>query len=578
MTKIRYSRFLFFVLSVIFLYGGTTLGATFPVSTTQQLRQALLDAAGNGEADTILLADGTYATTDDGGGTFIFSDSQNYDLTLQGSSPKAVMLSGENTDQVLLFNSTTSTATIHLVNISVVNGNTTEDGGGIQTGEHYSVSITNCRISGNMAGGYGGGFYGIGPLTAANSTLENNTAGSSGGGFYGGGQLTVTNSAITGNTAGTSGGGFYAMESPSGAKSAIVKNSTISGNTAGGYGGGFYADGSSERTTTVTNSILSDNTASSGGAGFFTNGAATVINSIFIRNIPSESIYLNDLGDNYILNSIFIDNDNYDVAGAQNVTATIHNNYIDESKIDMDASTNENIFDGNLDFEDETTGDFHIGPASILIDEGTTSIPGVTFPDGDFDGNLRIVGESIDIGPFEFSATRPIIDSFTYAGFPEVLSEITFTITATPHTGRTIETYEIDFGDGMFTPAGAVATHVYTAAGDYTVTARVTDSSGEFTLETLDIYIIPIDETSLLDKVADALENNDPEAIHDAIQALFASGLPQDALAQAVSDAFGVGLSVIAQQEEEISKWDVDGDRKISLADSIHCLQVLSGE
>lgn len=578
MTKIRYSMFLFFVLSIIFLYGGTTLGATFPVSTTQQLRQALLDAAGNGAADTILLADGTYATTDDGGGTFIFSDSQNYDLTIRGSSPKGVILSGEDTDQVLSFNSTTSTATIHLENISIVNGSTLENGGGIHAEDLYSVSMTNCRISGNMAGISGGGFYGLGSLIVANSTIENNSAGSYGGGFYGAGILTVMNSTITGNVAGTGGGGFYTMEGPSGAKSATVKNSTISGNTAGGYGGGVYADGSSDRTTAVTNSILSDNTATSGGAGFFINGTVTAINSIYIRNIPSEAIYLNEGTSNYVLNSIFVDNGNYDVAGAPDAIATIYNNYIDESKIDMDASTNENIFGGNLDFADQTTGDFHIGPASILIDEGTTSIPGITFPDGDFDGNLRVVGVSIDIGPYEFSATRPIIDSFTYSGFPEVLSEITFTIAATPHTGRTIETYEIDFGDGIFMPADVVTTHVYTVAGDYTVTARVTDSSGEFTLETLDLYIIPLDEISLLDKVADALQNNDPEAIKDAIDALFASGLPPDALAQALSEAFGVGLALVAQLEEDIARWDVDGDGKISLADSIHGLQVLSGE
>ncbi len=579
MTKIRYSMFLFFVLSIILFHGGTTFGATFPVSTTQEFRQALLDAAGNGEADTILLADGTYKTTDDGGGAFTFSDNDAHDLTIQGGSPENVILSGEDTDQVLSFTSTTSTATIDLVNFSVVKGSAGQNGGGIHAGDLYSINVTNCIISGNFAGSYGGGFYGIGRLTVTNSTIADNNAGSYGGGFYGGGHLTLLDSTITGNTAGNSGGGFYTVESPSGAKSATVTNCTISGNTAGGYGGGFYADGTVERATAVTNSILSENMANFGGSGFFTHGTATVINSIIIGNIPSDGIYLNYGETNYILNSIFFDNDDLDVTGAPDVTATIHNNYIDEEKINIEPSDKaDNIYGGDLDFADEMAGDFHIGSNSILIDEGTTAISGITFPDKDFDGYSRVVGSSIDIGPYEFSATRPIIDSFTYSGFPEVLSEITLTIAATPHTGRTIETYEIDFGDGIFMPADVVTTHVYMVAGDYTVTARVTDSSGEFTLETQDMYIIPLDEISLLDKVADALENNDPEAINDAINALFASGLSQDALAQAISEVFGVGLSLIVELKEDISRWDVDGDGKVSLADVINGLQVLSGQ
>ena len=53
---------------------------------------------------------------------------------------------------------------------------------------------------------------------------------------------------------------------------------------------------------------------------------------------------------------------------------------------------NNNIFGGNLDFLDQPNGDFHIGENSVLVDAGTTSTEGITFPDTDFDGNYRIVG------------------------------------------------------------------------------------------------------------------------------------------------------------------------------------------
>ena len=61
-------------------------GATFNVSTTPEFRTALETSATNGEDDTIILADGTYKTTDDGKGTFIYLSNESNSLTLQGSS------------------------------------------------------------------------------------------------------------------------------------------------------------------------------------------------------------------------------------------------------------------------------------------------------------------------------------------------------------------------------------------------------------------------------------------------------------------------------------------------------------
>jgi hypothetical protein len=619
MTKIRYSLFLFFVPTmIILLHVGTTPGATFPVSTTAELRQALLSAADNGEADTILLADGTYRATDDGGGTFTFSGASNHDLTIRGSAPENVVLSGENTHGVLAFTADGATAAIQLVSVSVVKGSSTENGGGIYAAGLQSVTLNHCILSGNTAGGNGGGFYGSGPLTVTRSTISDNTAGSRGGGFYGGWPLTVSNSAITDNMAGSYGGGFYSAENAFGEKSATLTDCLISGNTAGESGGGFHAGGSSDRNTTVTNSIISDNTANTSGAGVFINGTAVVINSIVINSTAAEGIYLQHGTNNTILNSIFFNNDDYDVAGSESVSAVIHNNYIDESKIDISASdTANNINSGNLDFADETNGDFHIGSESILIDNGTTAVSGITFPETDYEGYSRIVGASIDIGPYEFSNTRPVINAFTYTGFPQVQSEIIFDIDATPYGDRTITKYEWDFDydgvydDGEYESSAPQSTHTFTAAGNYTVQVKVTDSSGEFSLGIMDILIIPISELPLAEKITDAFENNDSDAINDVVNDLFASGLSQNALAQAISEAFNVGLSIIAEKKQTIENlntaiadknlliadleetiasmftqeeldqavalWDGDGDGLISLADVIRCLQVLSG-
>jgi|GEM_PF-6092002 len=84
-----------FTLIALFAISNLAFAQTFNVSTIQELRQALQDAAGNGQSDVIQLADGTYKTTDDGGGAFTFLDNKNYDMTIQGSSAENVVLSGD---------------------------------------------------------------------------------------------------------------------------------------------------------------------------------------------------------------------------------------------------------------------------------------------------------------------------------------------------------------------------------------------------------------------------------------------------------------------------------------------------
>jgi hypothetical protein len=127
-----------------------------------------------------------------------------------------------------------------------------------------------------------------------------------------------------------------------------------------------------------------------------------VINSIIIDNYANENgngMYLNY--NNYrILNSILINNGGNEIKGAG---VTLNNCYIDPSKIMVSSLVSENnIFGGNLDFADQENGDFHIGKDSVLIDAGTTSIEGISYPSFDFDGNKRISGSAIDIGPYEF--------------------------------------------------------------------------------------------------------------------------------------------------------------------------------
>jgi len=445
------------IISMILL-GAFAQGATFNVSTTQELRQALLGAAQNGQSDTIILANGTYATTDDGGGTFIYLDNENYNLTIQGSSAENVILSGVNTHQVLNINVINYNVLISLDSLSIKNGFSTVSGGGFYTNEN--LIMQNCKIFDNTTtNGDGGGFYAgslnVGTVTISNSTISYNIATcisscyNLGGGFFVGGTATISNSTISNNIMNSENGGaggFYASES------VIISNSIVSNNTAGDLGGGFRTPYTSTVSnsiitgnkagvggggfysgpTNVTSSIISDNNAESNrgggfyignqssydstvlknciisgnssfeeGGGFFSYDDVTLINSIIINNGLNEGIYLYD-EINQIFNSAFINNGTYHINGDINSTVTVYNNYIDELKIGIPAFKKDNISSGNLDFVDQPNGDFHIGANSILIDAGTINFEGVTFPDTDLDGYERIWGIVIDIGPYEY--------------------------------------------------------------------------------------------------------------------------------------------------------------------------------
>ena len=78
--------------------------ADFFVSTTAELRQALVDAGNTtDQQDTIQLADGTYNINDDGQGTFVILNSGGGSIRLVGSSPDTVFLDGGGTDRVIFY-------------------------------------------------------------------------------------------------------------------------------------------------------------------------------------------------------------------------------------------------------------------------------------------------------------------------------------------------------------------------------------------------------------------------------------------------------------------------------------------
>ncbi|HEX4591063.1 MAG TPA: choice-of-anchor Q domain-containing protein, partial [Gemmataceae bacterium] len=140
-------------------------------------------------------------------------------------------------------------------------------GGGIEMYYAGFLSITDCTISGNWAGGRGGGV----DVENAIGTLST---------------VTVTRSIIANNTVGLGGGGglalgigFSSRFGPSTAVNLMLDRSALTGNTAGGLGGGLYLPGEiGSLGATISNSTVAGNTADSGGGL----GTATLLGKIAI--------------------------------------------------------------------------------------------------------------------------------------------------------------------------------------------------------------------------------------------------------------------------------------------------------
>lgn len=346
------------------------------VSTVAEFRQALEDAAANGSNDKIVLSAGTYKTTSDGLGTFKFNDNEKYDLTIasaEGLSYNDVVLSGDNSTQVFNFNNTED-STLIFKGISVIDGNSSTNGGGIYT--NHNIKIKNSIISNNMAisqnrrgSGEAGGIFVVGNILIQESQITNNIASErSSGGFFSGGSSTILKSIISNNKCDFVGGGFssdsttikdskitYNISRIGGGFSvnyAIIEDSLISNNKTigdGGWneGGGFYCN-----TIVMNNSLVLNNKSSSRGGGFFSNNAK-VINST-ISNNDSGEYYGGGFASSeaLIINSVITENNSSSsgIGGIySNIATVINSNFI--SNIGFGISSKgifiNNIFDKN---------------------------------------------------------------------------------------------------------------------------------------------------------------------------------------------------------------------------------------
>ena len=207
---------------------------------------SIQNAIGNASADdTIIIAAGTYNEHD---------ITINKSLTIQGAGAGITFVDGQKLSRVFCINN----STVDMFGITIRNGNTTDNGGGIYN-DHGNVTLTSCTVSGNYAEDNGGGIYNDDyNMTLTNCNISENEAYTGGGIYNEDGNMTMTNCTISGNNSKNDGGGIYNEEEMT------MTDCTISNNSSSDEpGGGICNLG----TLNMTNCTVSDNDADDWGGG-----------------------------------------------------------------------------------------------------------------------------------------------------------------------------------------------------------------------------------------------------------------------------------------------------------------------
>jgi hypothetical protein len=262
------------------------------------LIDAINQANGNGEANTITLEAGTYTLTavdndtDDPNGL----PSVTSVLTIQGVGADATILERDASAPRFRLVHVAATGVLTLEGLTLRQGTVPHGGGGIFNAG--MLTLTDCTLTNNRGGDVGGGLVNTGGLvTIARSTITKNASSHPGGGVFvfggavtiqqsrladngadpggalanGGGTVVITDSAIVNNQSLTDGGGLsnsVGIAPPGSVSVLVVTNTTIARNRVLG-GGGFGAAGvtSFGGTVILTNVTVTGNTSFGGDFG-----------------------------------------------------------------------------------------------------------------------------------------------------------------------------------------------------------------------------------------------------------------------------------------------------------------------
>lgn len=290
---------------------GIAQAATYTVINTNNagagsLRDAVSQANANGGADTIVFDTAGVFSTDQ---TIVLGGSQiqiTGALTIDAPSAagRRVTVSG-NYDSRVLSVQLSGAGTVTLRHLSIRNGRTTDDGGGIQVSSPAgsTLELNDCDVAYCNARDGGGIDAGSSTVTLTNSQVRYCGASRNGAGIIAHGTLTLTGSTCYTNAAQGDGGAiladggaasisssdFYTNTAARGAAlfakggaTVAISGGTINNNTAVGEGGGLRAAGSSA--LTLLGVVIRDNDADLGAAIAIRSATLAATNCRITRN------------------------------------------------------------------------------------------------------------------------------------------------------------------------------------------------------------------------------------------------------------------------------------------------------
>lgn len=497
-NKLRFANLFLLAPLVIFAVEGPARGDTIHVPTDVSSIQAAIDSALPG--DEIIVGSGIYMETIDFLGKAIVVRSSGGPLVtvIDGSQANVSVVrsvNGEGPDTII-------------EGFTITGGNVSDVGGGMLNIDS-SPTVIDMIFTGNSAGDRGGGMYNRNASPRVeNSLFDGNTSGAMGGGMFNieGSSPTIVGSRFTANTSNKGAGMRNYIDSHP-----TVTKSIFSFNHAGEEGGGM--DNRKNSNPVVTDTLFIGNTAGSGGGAIhnYVGRAVATGNPVFINVLivgntaPSGAGMRNNDPSPTIINTTIAHNNGSGISSRKRSAPVLVNTVVwgntggsfsGQSAASTVASYSNieggfpGTFNVNVDplFVNPAANDYRLSATSPLIDTGFTSHP--LLPAQDLDGNPRIVGAVVDMGPYEFGVC-PVGETCgpgnvaPAASFDFVCTDLSCSfLDNSLDSDGVIDAWAWSFGDGIgSTDQNPV--YVYPAAGTYAVTLMVTDDDGAMSLPTV---------------------------------------------------------------------------------------------